>query len=228
MAERGKLIVIEGTDGSGKATQTSLLIEKLRYSGHNVEAIDFPRHGDPSAKLVDLYLNGFFGESTEVDPKFVSSFYAIDRLLNKEKIENWLHQGKTVVADRYVTSNMGHQGAKIGNEKDRKTLFEFINNLEYNEMGLPKPDIVIYLHVPTDIAFKLIENKNKRDYIKGKTDRDGHEKDINYLKNAENSYLHASQLFGWKIVHCTENEALLSIEAIHEKVWNIVSDILKK
>jgi dTMP kinase len=224
--KRGKLIVIEGTDGSGKATQTALLLQKLKFKGYEVETIDFPRHGESSAKLVDLYLNGFFGKSTEIDPVFVSSFYAIDRLLNKEKIESWLQEGKIVIADRYASSNMGHQGAKIHDDAERENLFKWLNKLEFEEMKISKPDIHIFLHVPTEIAFELIEKKNKRDYIQGETGRDGHEKDILHLKNAELAYLHASKLFDWKIVDCTENCQLLSIEKIHEKVWQEVSQII--
>lgn len=224
--KRGKFIVIEGTDGSGKATQTALLLQKLKSQGYGVETIDFPRHGEASAKLVDLYLNGFFGLSTKVDPIFVSSFYAIDRLLNKEKIESWLNEGKIVIADRYASSNMGHQGAKIHDEAERENLFKWLNKLEFEEMKISKPDLHIFLHVPTEIAFELIEKKNKREYIQGETGRDGHEKDILHLKKAERAYLHASKLFGWKIINCTENSQLLSIEKIHEKVWDIISQVI--
>ena len=222
---QGKFIIIEGTDGSGKATQTALLLQRLKEDGYATETIDFPRHGEPSAKLVDLYLNGFFGEAAKIDPRFISSFYAIDRLLHKEKMEKWLSEGKVVIGDRYVTSNIGHQGAKIKNLAEREKLFQWIYNLEYQEMVLPQPDLIIFLHVPTKTAVQLIEKKKKREYIVV-TNKDGHEKNIDYLKAAENSYLHAAKLFKWKVIECVENGQLLIIEKINDKIWEAVSEVL--
>ncbi len=225
--KRGKFIVIEGTDGSGKATQTALLLQKLRESGFAVETIDFPRHGEDSGKLVDLYLTGFFGETTKLSPRLISGFYAIDRLMNKTKINAWLDEGKIVIADRYASSNIGHQGAKIPDDAEREELFHWLHKMEFEEMKIPKPEAHIFLHVPSEVAFKLIEKKAQRDYITGEN-KDGHEKDINHLKAAEKSYLHASRLFNWKIIECSENEELLSIEKIHDKIWEHVLGIVNK
>ena len=224
--KRGKFIVIEGTDGSGKATQTALLLQRLRESGLAVETIDFPRHGEDSGKLVDLYLTGFFGESTKLNPKLISGFYAIDRLMNKPKINAWLDEGKIVIADRYASSNIGHQGAKIPDDKEREELFYWLHKMEFEEMKIPKPDMHIFLHVPSEVAFKLIEKKAQRRYLLGKID--GHEKNLDHLKAAEKSYLHASKLFNWRIIECSENNELLSIEKIHDKVWEQISIILQK
>jgi dTMP kinase len=225
--KRGKFIVIEGTDGSGKATQAALLLQRLRESGFAVETIDFPRHGEDSGKLVDLYLTGFFGESAKLNPRLISGFYAIDRLMNKAKINTWLEEGKIVIADRYASSNIGHQGAKVSEEKEREELFHWLHKMEFEEMKIPKPDVHIFLHVPSEVAFELIEKKAQRTYIIG-GNKDGHEKSLDHLKAAEISYIHASELFGWKIVHCAENGKLLSIEEIHDKVWEQVSNLIEK
>ncbi len=224
--KRGKFIIIEGTDGSGKGTQTALLVQELKDHGYQVETIDFPRHGNPSCKLVDLYLTGFFGDPTKMDPMFISCFYAMDRYLHKEKIEKWLEEGRIVIADRYTTSNIGHQGAKISDEKEREKLFNWIYNFEFKEMDLPKPDLVLFIHVPTEIAFELIKKKNQRRYIQN-SNQDGHEKNIEHLRAAESAYLHASKFFGWKIIECMENSRLLPIEDIHYKVWETVSGEIK-
>jgi dTMP kinase len=224
--KRGKFIVIEGTDGSGKATQTALLLQRLKESGFAVETIDFPQHGKDSGKLVDLYLTGFFGEAAKLNPKLISGFYAIDRLMNKTKINAWLDEGKVVIADRYASSNIGHQGAKIPEDKEREELFYWLHKMEFEEMKIPKPDLHVFLHVPSEVAFKLIEKKAQRNYI-SQGNKDGHEKDINHLKAAEKSYLHASKLFNWKIVECSENNELLPIEKIHDKVWNCISSLIQ-
>jgi dTMP kinase len=227
MQKRGKFIVIEGTDGSGKATQTALLVQRLRESGFAVETIDFPRHGEDSGKLVDLYLTGFFGDSTKLSPRLISGFYAIDRLMNKPKIDSWLDEGKIVIADRYASSNIGHQGAKISDDQEREDLFKWLHKMEFEEMKIPRPDLHVFLHVPSEVAFKLIEKKAQRNYISG-GNKDGHEKDLDHLKAAERSYLHASKLFSWKIVECSENNELLSIEKIHDKVWEQISSLIEK
>jgi dTMP kinase len=224
---RGKFIVIEGTDGSGKATQTALLLQRLKESGYSVETIDFPRHGEDSGKLVDLYLTGFFGDATKLDSKFISGFYAIDRLMNKPKINAWLDEGKIVIADRYTSSNIGHQGAKVPDDESRKKLFIWINRLEFEEMKIPRPDEHIFLHVPAEIAFKLVEKKSRRKYTLTEH-KDLHEKNLEHLKAAEKSYLHASNMFNWKVIECTENGELLTMEQIHEKVWQEVSRLVEK
>ncbi len=224
---KGKFIVIEGTDGSGKATQTALLLQRLKESGYSVETIDFPRHGEDSGKLTDLYLTGFFGDATKLDSKLISGFYAIDRLMNKPKMNAWLDEGKVVIADRYTSSNIGHQGAKVSDYEERKKLFLWINRLEFEEMKIPKPDLYLFLHVPAEIAFKLIEKKSRRKYTLTEH-KDLHEKNLEHLKAAEVSYLHASKTFNWKIIECAENDALLTMEEIHEKVWQEVSRLVEK
>ncbi|MDD2647097.1 MAG: thymidylate kinase [Patescibacteria group bacterium] len=222
---RGKFIVIEGTDGSGKGTQTALLAQRIKKSGHDIETIAFPRHGELSAKLVDLYLNGFFGDATKVDPRFVSSFYAIDRLLNKERIEDWLNYGRVVIGDRYTTSNIGHQGAKVDDPEERERLFNWVYKMEFEEMGLPQPDLMLFLHIPTPIAMQLIEKKKQREYIKS-SNKDAHEGSESHLRGAETSYLHAAKLFKWEVIECVKDDKLLSIEEVNDKIWDKVSQIL--
>ena len=221
---KGKLIVLDGNDGAGKATQTRLLVSAMKKAEYKVETIDFPRHGESSCKLVDLYLEGFFGDPTKLEPRIASSFYAIDRLMNKQKIEEWLSEGKNVIADRYVSANIGHQGSKISDPKEREKLFEWLHEFEYRELELPRPDLNLLLHMPAEIAFKL--KKAQRRYTN--KSRDGHEKSFAHLKAAEQSFLHAAKIYDWKIIECSKNSKPLPIEIIHKKLWEIVKEFLEQ
>jgi dTMP kinase len=225
--QKGKFIVIDGTDGSGKATQTSLLVEELKAGGYAVEMTDFPQYGNKSAGLVEEYLNGKYGQ---VSPEAASIFYAIDRFDASFKIRKWLDEGRIVISNRYVTANAGHQGGKIKDDYDRLKFFKWLDNLEYNIFGIPKPDLNIILHMPAEMAQKLVDKKssNVREYVNGKK-RDLHEADINHLKNAEKVYLQISKLFpNTKLVECTERGKLLSPEEVHNKVWELVRRITLK
>jgi len=158
-------IVIEGPDGSGKATQTNLLIKTLKKKGHKIKKIDFPQYGKKSAGLVEEYLNGKYGKSTEVGPYRASIFYACDRYDASFKIKDWLKKGYIVVADRYISSNVGHQGGKIRNKLKRKKYIKWLYDLEYNIFEIPKPDITLILKTSTDFSYKLslkIKDKVKR------------------------------------------------------------------
>jgi dTMP kinase len=221
----GKLIVLDGTDGSGKKTQTDLLLARLELEGIAKEYADFPRYGKRSAAMVEDYLNGEFGKADEVNPYTASLFYAMDRYSASKDLRRNLNEGKVVIANRYVSSNMGHQGGKIKDAKDREKYFEWLDNMEYNQLGIPRPDATILLYVPAKIAQGLVGKKEARDYLKGKT-HDIHEEDLKHLENAEKTYLEAAEKYGFQIVECVENGELLSREAIHEKVWGVVSSII--
>jgi dTMP kinase len=226
-SQKGKFIVIDGTDGSGKATQTKLLVEELRQSGYPVEMTDFPQYGTKSAGLIEEYLNGKYGQ---VGPEAASIFYAIDRFDASFKIRQWLNEGKIVISNRYVTANAGHQGGKISDDLDRLKFFKWLDNLEYNIFGIPKPDLNVILHVPAAVAQKLVDQKSadQRQYANGKK-RDLHEADLNHLKNAEKVYLQISKLFpNTKLVECVAGKELMSPELIHNKVWELVRRIALK
>ncbi len=222
--KEGLFIVLEGTDGSGKTVQFRRLLGKLKKQGFKCQTVDFPQYGRPSAYFVEQYLTGKYGGWHKVGPYRASLFYALDRHEASAKIKKALSQGKIVLANRYFGSNLGHQGAKIQNNRKRKKFFKWIYNLEYNILGIPKPDLNLFLHVPAKISYQLVAKKGEREYLKGKK-RDIHEKDIKHLKQAEQSYLQAIKLFpkDFKVIECIENNNLLSIDEIAEKVWQIIN-----
>ena len=223
---KGRFIVIDGIDGSGKGTQTKLLMEELKVNGYEAEEADFPQYGTKSAGIIEEYLNGKYGQ---LDPRAASIFYAIDRFDASFKIRQWLSEGKIVVSNRYVTANAGHQGGKIADEHDRLKFFRWLNDLEYNIFNIPKPDLNIILHVPAKTAQKLVDSKakNQRAYANhANQKRDLHESDLGHLKNAEQVFLEIIQLFpNTKLVECSEGGRLLSPEEIHNKVWELARRI---
>ena len=222
---KGKLIVIDGVDGSGKGTQTKMLADTLKAEGYVFELTDFPQYGQKSAGLVEEYLNGKYGQ---VDPYKSSVFYAVDRFDASFKIRQWLDEGKIVISNRYVTASAGHQGGKIPNQAERIKYFKWLDNLEYNIFGIPKPDLNILLHVPAKVAQKLVDRKSKdlRKYAAGKK-RDLHEKDLKHLENAEKVFIEISRLFpNTKMVECVERGVLLNPQQVHNKVWNLVRRVV--
>lgn len=226
-SRKGKFIVIDGTDGSGKATQTGLLVDELKLNGYQVEMTDFPQYGTKSAGLIEEYLNGKYGQ---VGPEAASIFYAIDRFDASFKIRQWLAEGMIVISNRYVTANAGHQGGKISDDYDRLKFFKWLDNLEYNIFGIPKPDLNIILHMPAEMAQSLVDKKSAaaRNYANGKK-RDLHEADLKHLQNAEKVYIEISKLFpNTKLVECTSSGRLLSPEQVHNKVWELVRRIVLK
>jgi dTMP kinase len=189
--------------------------------------VDFPQYGTKSAGLIEEYLNGKYGQ---VRPEAASIFYAIDRFDASFKIREWLNEGKIVISNRYVTANAGHQGGKIDDHYDRLKFFKWLDNLEYNIFGVPKADLNIILHMPAEMAQKLVDKKSadERKYANGKK-RDLHEADLKHLKNAEKVYLEISKLFpNTKLVECVLAGKLLSPEEVHNKVWELVRRIALK
>lgn len=221
----GKFIVIDGTDGSGKTVQCQLLIERLKKEGFQVMSADFPQYGTKSAGLVEEYLNGKYGQ---VNAYAASLFYALDRYDASFKIRQWLAEGYIVVSNRYVTANAGHQGGKIGNPIEREKYFHWLQDIEYNILGIPKPDINIILHVPAELAQTLVDKKDSsvRNYAEGKK-RDLHEADLEHMKNAEKVYLELADILpNTELVECMEHSKLLSIETVHNRIWSVVTNTL--
>lgn len=225
--KKGKFIVIDGTDGSGKATQTKLLIDRLKKLGRQVEMVDFPQYGKKSAGLAEEYLNGNYGTAEEVGPYRASIFYAVDRYDASFKIKKWLDAGKIVVSNRYVAANMAHQGGKIKNARTRGKYFRWLHNLEFKIFAIPQPDRNLILHVDAAVAQKLVDSKGKRAYIQnGK--RDIHEKDLTHLRNAEKVYLEIAQKFpGFQLVECTKNGNIMTKAEISDLVWNKIKKIVQ-
>nr|AIA16107.1 Thymidylate kinase [uncultured bacterium] len=220
----GKLIVIDGLDGTGKTTQFNLLVETLKLAGYKVQTADFPRYGEKSASLVEQYLNGSYGD---INAHAASIFYAIDRFDASFHIRQWLDEGYIVVSNRYVTANAGHQGSKIKDRVDRLKYFKWLNDLEHNIFNIPKPDLNIILHVPAAMARKLGDKKkaDRRVYANGKK-RDILEADLKHLKNAEQNFIEISKLFpNTKMVECVVKGKLLPPKQVHNKVWELVRRI---
>lgn len=221
----GKFIVIDGTDGSGKTTQLNLLKNKLEAEGHLVEVADFPQYNTKSAGLVEEYLSGKYGTADEVTAYQASILYAVDRFDASFKIRQWLKEGKIVLANRYLSANLGHQGCKINNPLERKIFFNWVHDLEYKIFNIPKPDLSIILHVESTIAQNLAQKRKREDWI-GKT-TDIHEENLDHLKKAEQVYLEISSSFpDYRLIKCTRNNEILSREEIHWLVWLTVSRII--
>ena len=220
----GKLIVIDGVDGSGKETQTGLLQTALINSGVNVKKIEFPNYSDNSSALIKMYLAGEFGKSAEaVNPYAASTFYAVDRFASyKQYWEDEYKSGKIILADRYVSSNAIHQASKLTG-KERDDYLSWLYDFEYEKIELPKPDAVIFLDMPPEYAAVLI---NKR-YSGDQSKKDLHEKDISYMKKCYESAIYACEKLGWIRIPCVLDGEILSANEIHSRVLAKVKEILK-
>ncbi|AVQ17937.1 MAG: thymidylate kinase [Fusobacterium mortiferum] len=222
----GKLIVIEGTDSSGKETQTKKLYERLANEVEKVRKISFPNYESPACEPVKMYLAGAFGDNAlNVNPYPVSTMFAIDRYASyKMDWESFYNAGGIIVTDRYTTSNMVHQASKIENIDEKSKYLGWLEDLEYNKMGIPKPDLVIFLNMPTEMAVKLMEaRKNK---ITGEEKKDIHEKDTSYLKKSYDNACDIAKKYNWQEIKCVENKRLKTIEEIGEEIYTLVKEIL--
>jgi dTMP kinase len=226
---RGAFVVIDGTDGSGKGTQTARLEQRLVAAGRDVVVVDFPRYGEPSAYFAERYLRGEYGKLEEIDAYRASIFYALDRFDASATIRAALARGAVVVSNRWVSANKGHQMAKIVDPKERGRFLTWVNELEYDVLGVPKPDRTIVLHVPADVGFELIARKDERAYLHGKV-RDIHESDRAHLRAAEAAYLAlvtSDRSEQWRLLECVEAGRLLTIDEVAERVWEAVRDLVR-
>ncbi|MDP2708704.1 MAG: dUTP diphosphatase [bacterium] len=224
--QQGKFIVIDGTDGSGKATQTELLAERLRQAGLEAAIADFPQYNTKSAGLVEEYLSGKYGSPDQVGPYRASIFYAADRYDASFKIKRWLNEGKIVISNRYVTANMGHQGGKIADPLSRKHYFDWLYRLEYEIFDIPRPDLNIILHVPAEISQQLAQIRKKQDWT-GKT-KDIHEDCLDHLKNAEQTYLEIARSFpDFSLIECAAGGQMKSREQIAGLIWDELAKLFK-
>ena len=215
---KGKLIVIEGTDCSGKETQTNLLINFFKEKKIPYAKYSFPNYETPTGKIIggpylgkEAICEGWFKEEAHnVDPKVSSLYYAADRKYNIDKIIDCLENGINVIIDRYTYSNMAHQGGKIEEEAKRYEMYVWLDKLEFKLLELPKADLVIFLHLPFEYSLEL--KKNRIESL------DQNEKDERHLKNAEIAYLELAKLYNWKTVECVKNDKVKSIEEISSEV----------
>jgi dTMP kinase len=225
---RGVFIVLEGTDGSGKGTQFKLLTEQLKGAGYDVVTFDFPQYDQPSSYFVKEYLNGRYGAADEVDPYTGSLFYALDRYEAANKIRTALAEGRVVLANRFTASNMAHQGTKFSNPDERRGYFIWLDNLEFEMLKIPRPDLNIVLRVPAEIAQGLVDQKEVRSYTHKK--RDIHEADLSHLKRAIEVYDDLCKLFpkDFNCIDCVRDHELMSIEDVHRLVRQRVASLLPR
>lgn len=225
---KGKLIVLEGTDCSGKETQSNLLIEALKQHNISVEKLGFPMYDTPTGKIVggpylgkEYICDGWFSEgANNVEPKVAALYYAADRKYNIPKIKALLERGVHVILDRYVYSNMAHQGGKIIDTDERMNMYAWLDVLEFKLLELPKPDIAIFLHMPYEEAMELKKNRPEK--------ADQHESSPEHLKHAENAYLELAQTYKWKTIECVNQVGIKTIPEIHEEVLDYVLKEIQK
>lgn len=223
--KKGKLIVIEGSDGAGKGTQTKKLINYLKSINENVETLHFPNYDSPTGKIVGgPYLGHeeiskcFFEEKTsDIDPKIISLYYAADFKYNMDKLKEKLESGINIVLDRYIESNMAYQGGLIEEHNQRLEMYNWIEKLNYEMLEIPKPDAVIYLYIPYEECKKQRNTRNEK--------LDAHEKNDYHLKMANNAYLELADLYNFNKINCFENGVMRSIDDISKEVINIYRNL---
>jgi dTMP kinase len=220
------LIVFEGVDSSGKATHTEMLYNKIKDMGKKVIKISFPDYESNSSALVKMYLEGEFGPCPEdVSPYAASSFYAVDRYASYHiKWKTYLENGYIVLADRYVPSNMIHQAAKFKNYARKDLYLEWVYDFEYNKLGLPKPDRVIFLDMPPSFARSLMADRSNK--FTGEKKKDIHESDNEHIINAYGNALYVAEKYNWTQIKCADT-ALRSIDDIQNEIMNIVLEDIR-
>lgn len=221
----GKLIVIEGTDGSGKSTQFRLLSQRLTDENRAFKHLVFPRYSEPSSALIRMYLGGEFGGSpADVNAYAASAFYAVDRFASyKQDWGKWYEEGGLVLSDRYTTSNAVHQASKEQGEKQAEFL-KWLYEFEYDKLGLPRPDLTIYLDVPTDFTEKMLRGREAAT----NTHADIHEKDMGYLATCRETGRAAAKFYNWTVIDCVRDGAMRTIEDIHQEIYGHVLACLEE
>ncbi len=225
---KGKLIVIDGIDGAGKATQTKLLMNRLKKEGCKTATLDFPQYyNNFFGRLIGRFQNNEFGDAPTINPYLASVLYATDRWETKEKIEKWLEEGRVVILDRYASSNQIHQGGKISNTEKKKNFLNFLEEMEFKVFKIPKPDAIIFLNVPYEVSRKLLIKKSARGYVKN-AKNDKVEKSKSYQEGAYRQSLEMVKKYNnWLEINCVSSGKILPPEEISEKVWRLVKNKIK-
>ena len=220
----GKLIVIEGTDGSGKSTQFKKLTERLTAEGQPFQKLVFPQYAEPSSALIRMYLGGEFGtKPSDVNAYAASAFFSVDRYASyKMDWGQWYEDGGVVISDRYTTSNAVHQASKEP-EENQKDFLKWLYDFEYDKLGLPAPDLVIYLDVPTDFTEAMMRRRE----ADTNTHADIHEQDLSYLATCRRTGKMAAEYYGWTVIHCVQDGNMRSIEDIHEEIYRHIAACLE-
>ena len=218
----GKLFVIDGTDGSGKQTQSSLLKERLKKEKIDFRAVSFPNYDSPSSALVKMYLEGDFGKNAqEVSPYIASTFYAADRYATfKTGYEEYYNNGGIIIADRYTTSNMIHQAGKIKEDKEREKFLNWLWDFEFKLYGLPIPTEVIFLNMPLEYSKKLMENRENK--ITHEAKKDIHESSKEHLYSAYNEACKLAQKYNWYEIKCVKDDKIRTVEDINDEIYNVI------
>lgn len=221
----GKLIVIEGTDGSGKSTQFKKLTQRLTEEGKLFKTLVFPQYSEPSSALIRMYLGGEFGDKpSDVNAYAASAFYAVDRYASFQKDwGKWYREGGLIVSDRYISSNAVHQTSKEKPE-NREAFLQWLYEFECDKLGMPKPDLTIYLDVPTAFTEKLMRHRE----AETNTHADIHEQDMSYLATCREMGRAAAQFYGWNVIQCVDQGQMRSIEDIHQEIYDLVSKCLEE
>ena len=220
----GKLIVIEGTDGSGKSTQFKKLTQRLADEGRQFKTLVFPQYSEPSSALIRMYLGGEFGSHpSDVNAYAASAFYAVDRYASfKKDWGNWYKDGGLIVSDRYTTSNAVHQTSKEPPEK-RAEYLKWLYEFEYDKLGMPRPDLTIYLDVPTAFTEQMMRHRE----AETNTHADIHEQDLTYLATCREMGRTAAEYYGWNVIQCVRDGKMRTVEDIHEEIYSLVSGCLE-
>ena len=220
----GKLIVIEGTDGSGKSTQFQLLTQRLENDGKTFQKLVFPQYAEPSSALIRMYLGGEFGtRPSDVNAYAASAFYAVDRYASYKKVWGECYEnGGLIVSDRYTTSNAVHQASKEP-EEARGAYLKWLYEFEYEKLGLPAPDLVLYLDVPTDFTEQLMRRREADTNTKA----DIHEQDMQYLATCRETGRAAEEYYGWTVIQCVKDGAMRTVEDIHNEIYGHVCACLE-
>ena len=223
MEKQGILIILEAGDASGKETQTRLLYERLLTEGHDVTRVSFPDYGSDSSALVRMYLRGDFGaQAADVDAYAASAFFAVDRYASfHTKWGEAYKRGGVILSDRYVTSNLAHQAVKLADEKARQEYFAWLDDFEYVRLGLPRPDLVVFLDMPPEASDRLLAARAKETGAP-----DIHEKDRTYLHRVHAAYAEAAERFGWARVSCGQGATPRAPEDIAADVYQAVLPVL--
>lgn len=226
MMKKGKIIVIEGTDGSGKKTQTKILLRRLKVAGFKVATVDFPQYYQNFfGQMVACYLRGEFGRASQVNPYLASLLYAGDRWEAKNQIKEWLAQGRIIVIDRYYTANMIHQASKFKSQKERIRYLRWLEHLEFKVFNIPKADLILFLDLPYRFNKRLLAGK-KADYLQGK--KDIHESNRAHLEAAYKQGLQfCRRLKSWHQIKCYQGNSILSRVQIADKVFLLVKRYLR-
>lgn len=219
----GKLFVIEGVDSSGKATHTQKLYQRLLREKKPVKKIEFPNYQSPSSALIKMYLNGEFGiDPNDVSPYVASTFYAVDRYASyKKEWEDFYQNGGILLADRYTTSNMIHQGVKLTDSLAKNKFLAWLWEFEFKTFGLPVPDCVLFLDMPPQFSLKLMQNRVNK--FTSQKEKDIHEKSAEYLISSYNNACSIAAKYKWSKVDCVNNGEIKSIDEIHEQLYSILA-----